>query len=146
MELSYAGPCSYRDGLDRLCRCDLYVYRDEDAAVVVASEREDNPGASITNTYEDLATGVWQKFGLRVDQVTWIEHYGAQAYGVRIDETFDWVTLERQGDRLVSLQWRPGSRSLLSGSWKNRKTKAMVDRRQTSMQNSRLTAGTCDNL
>ena len=27
MELSYAGPCSYRDGLGRLCRCDLYVYR-----------------------------------------------------------------------------------------------------------------------
>jgi hypothetical protein len=28
--------------------------RDGDAAVVVASEREDNPGASITNTYEYL--------------------------------------------------------------------------------------------
>ena len=65
MELSYAVPCSYRDGLDRLCRCDLYVYRDEDAAVVVASEREDNPGASITNTYEDLATRVWEKLGAR---------------------------------------------------------------------------------
>ena len=49
MELSYAGLCSYRDGLGRLCRCDLYVYREGDAAVVVASEREDNPGASITN-------------------------------------------------------------------------------------------------
>jgi len=113
MELSYAGPCSYRDGLGRLCRCELHVYRDGDAAVVVASELEDNPGASITNTYEDLATGVWQKLGLAVDQVTWVEHYGAQSYGVRIDETFDWVTLERQGDRLVSPQWRPGSRQEL---------------------------------
>jgi len=113
MELSYHGPCSYRDALGCLCRCDLYVSRDGDAAVVVASEREDNPGASITNTYEDLATGVWQKLGLPVDQVTWMEHYGAQAYGVRIDETFDWVTLERQGDRLVSPVWRPGSRQEL---------------------------------
>ena len=50
MELSYAGPCSYRDALGRLYRCDLYVYRDGDAAVVVASEREDNPGVSMTNT------------------------------------------------------------------------------------------------
>jgi len=113
MELSYAGPCSYRDALGRLCRCDLHVYRDGDAAVVVASEREDNPGASITNTYEYLATGVWQKLGLPIDQVTWMEHYGAQSYGVRIDETFDWVTLERQGDRLVSPAWRPGSRQEL---------------------------------
>jgi hypothetical protein len=67
----------------------------------------------ITNTYEDLATGVWQKFGLTVDRITWIEHYGAQAYGVRIDETFDWITPKRQGDRLVSPQWRPGSRQEL---------------------------------
>jgi hypothetical protein len=37
MELSYQGPCSYRDGLGRLCRCELYVYRGGDAAVVVAS-------------------------------------------------------------------------------------------------------------
>jgi hypothetical protein len=64
MVLSYAGLCRYRDGLGRLCRCDLYVYRDGDAAVVVASEREDNPGPSITNTYEDLATGVWEKLAL----------------------------------------------------------------------------------
>jgi hypothetical protein len=113
MVLSYAGLCRYRDGLGRLCRCDLHVYRDGEATVVVACEREDNPRTSITNTYEDLATGVWQKFGLRVDQVTWIEHYGVQEGGVRIDETFDWVTLERQGDRLVSPVWRPGSRQEL---------------------------------
>jgi hypothetical protein len=114
MELSYAGPCSYRDALGRLCRCDLHVYRDGDAAtMVVASEREDNPGASITNTYEYLATGVWQKLRLPIDQVTWMEHYGAQSYGVRIDETFDWVTLERHGDRLVAPAWRPGSRQEL---------------------------------
>jgi hypothetical protein len=127
MELSYHGPCSYRDGLGRLCRCDLYVYREGDAAVVVASEHEDNPGASITNTYEDLATGVWQKLGLPIDQVTWVEHYGAQAYGVRIDETFDWVTLERQGDRLVAPQWRKPGHDVLytSGSVSRLDSKAL---------------------
>ena len=113
MELSYAGLCSYRDGLGRLCRCDLHVYRDGDAAVIVASERHDNPGASITNSYENLATGVYQKMELSVDQITWIEYYGAQAYGVRIDETFDWVSLDRKGDRFVSPEWRRGSREEL---------------------------------
>jgi hypothetical protein len=43
MEWSYVGPCVYRDGA---------------AAVVVASEREDNPGASVTNAFEHMATEV----------------------------------------------------------------------------------------
>lgn len=109
MELSYAGACSYRDGLGRLCRCDLHVYRDGATAVVVASERADNPGASITNTYNHLATGVCQKLGLSVEQTTWIEHYGPESYGEKIDETFDWISLVWNGERLVSPTWRPGS-------------------------------------
>jgi hypothetical protein len=64
MQLAYSGLCSYRDGNGRLCRCDLQVYRDGDVAVVVATEREDNPGSSITNSYAYLATGVWQKLKL----------------------------------------------------------------------------------
>jgi len=68
MELSYAGLCSYRIGNGRLCRCHLQVYRDGDAAVVVATELEDNPGPSITNSYEHLATGVWQRLGLTFEQ------------------------------------------------------------------------------
>lgn len=113
MELSYSGLCSYRDGLGRLCRCDLHVFRDREAVVVVASERADNPGASITNSYEYLATGVWQKMDLSIDQVTWIEHYASQSYATRIDETFDWVTLDLDGERLVSPSWRSGNRQEL---------------------------------
>jgi hypothetical protein len=112
MELSYAGPCSYRDGLGRLCRCDLHVYRDGDTAAVVASEREGNPGASITNTYEYLATGVWQKLGLPLDQVTWVEHYGTSSYGVRIDERRDCsgdseVAVDRPDDRFYTIGSHP---------------------------------------
>ena len=113
MKLAYTGLCSYRDDLGRLCRCDLHVYRDGNAAVVVASERADNPGSSITNSYENLATGVWQKMGLSLDQVMWVEHYAAQSYGVRIEETFDWVTFGLRDGRLVSPKWRPGSRDEL---------------------------------
>jgi hypothetical protein len=80
MELSCAGLCSYRDGNGRLCRCHLQVYRDGDIAVVVATELEDNPGASITNSFEYLATGVWQKLGVTFEQTTWIEHYCSESY------------------------------------------------------------------
>jgi hypothetical protein len=113
MKLTYTGLCSYRDDLDRLCRCDLHVYRDGDAAVVVASERADNPGSSITNSYENLATGVWQKMGLFLDQVTWVEHYASQSCGVCIEETFDWVTFGLRDGRLISPTWQPGSRDEL---------------------------------
>jgi len=114
MKLTYAGLCSYRDGNGRLCRCDLHVYLHGKAAVVVAHEREDNPGSSITNSYEYLASGVWKKLGLSVEQTTWIEHYSDASYGFPIDEErIDWVTLVQRGDRLVSPAWRPGSRQEL---------------------------------
>jgi hypothetical protein len=113
MQLAYHGLRSYRDGNGRLCRCDLQVYRDGDVAVVVVSEREDNPGSSITNSYGYLATGVWQKLGLSFEQTTWIEHYGAASYEFAIDERLDWVTLERDANRLICPRWRPGSREEL---------------------------------
>ncbi len=113
MELHYAGLCSYRDGNGRLCRCNLQVYRDGETGVVVATEREDNPGASITNSFEYLATGVWHKLGLSFEQTTWIEHYGDASYGFAIDERIDRVTLIQQDQRLVSPTWQPASRDEL---------------------------------
>ena len=110
MELTYAGLCSYRDGHGRLCRCNLQVYRDGNTAVVVATEREDNPGSSITNSYEYLATGVWQKLGLALKDTIWVEHYCSASYGFPIEERIDWVTLERDDHHLVSPEWRPASR------------------------------------
>lgn len=115
MQLAYSGLCSYHDGNGRLCRCDLQVYRNGETAVVVATEREDNPGSSVTNSYGYLATGVWQKMGLSFEQTTWIEHYGAASYEFGIDERLDWVKLEREANRLVGPRWRPGSREELEG-------------------------------
>jgi hypothetical protein len=113
MELSYAGLCSYCDGNGRLCRCHLQVYRDGDIAVVVATELEDNPGSSITNSFEYLATGVWQKLGLTFEQTTWIEHYCSESYGFPIEELINWVKLEWRDSRLVSPEWRSASRQEL---------------------------------
>jgi len=113
MGLSYSGLCSYRDALNRLCRCDLQVYRDGDTAVVVASERADNPGSSITNSFEYLATGVWQKLGLKFEQTTWVEHYCSESYRFPIEERIDWVKLDWRDNCLVSPQWRPASRQEL---------------------------------
>ncbi len=118
LPLTYSALCSYRDGLGRLCRCNLYVYLNATCAVVIASEREDNPGASITNSYEHLATGVWQKLGLPLNQTTWIEHYTSEArFGW--PETFDQVALTPQPEtpmtsaRLIEPHWSPFSRTEL---------------------------------
>jgi hypothetical protein len=51
------------------------IPRSDGRIVVVASEREDNPGTSVTNACEELATMVVQTFGLDARKVIWIEHY-----------------------------------------------------------------------
>ena len=102
MEFTYSGQCSDRDDLGRLNRCNLHVYRRHAAVGVIAGKRADNPGSSITNSYENFTTGLWQNMNFFIDQVTWIEHYDNGSFGRRIDEICDSVTLRQEGDRLVS--------------------------------------------
>ena len=107
--LNYSGLCSYRDARGEVCRCDLLVYRNREAAVVIATERADNPGSSITQSYEHMATGVWQKLNLPIDHTLWIEHYRAD-FWLDVDERIDFVHLEVEGARLVEPRWHRGSR------------------------------------
>lgn len=44
--------------------------------VVVATELEDNPGTSVTNAFEIIATVVCRQFDIDPLRLVWIEHYG----------------------------------------------------------------------
>lgn len=60
--------------------CQLEVYRRESGegyAVVIATELENNDGASITNASESLATVVCKQFDIHPSELILIEHYPA---------------------------------------------------------------------
>ncbi len=100
----------------RNCRswCGLAVIWLHDArTVVVATEREDNPGTSVTNAAELLATAVVKTFCLDPDKLVWVEHYApGRLHGRREDldlVTFGTVHVDR-ANRFVSFadpSWRP---------------------------------------
>lgn len=58
------------------CVCDLEVYGN----LVIATERADNEGTSITNMAEQLATAVCQQFEIDPSKLIWIERYTANSY------------------------------------------------------------------
>lgn len=55
--------------------CHIKVERRGRSALVVATELPDNPGTSITNAAEALATGVCRFYNLSPHGLEWIEHY-----------------------------------------------------------------------
>jgi hypothetical protein len=76
--------------------------------VVLVTELEDNPGTSITNMAEGLATEVVRAFGLSLDALVWIEHYPDRLIlggRPRRPATFDQVTFTRTAQGLRQPQW-----------------------------------------
>jgi hypothetical protein len=56
--------------------CDIEVHQRSDGKYVfVATELPDNPGTSVTNYAEQLATAVRTQYALKPGDVIWIEHY-----------------------------------------------------------------------
>lgn len=92
-------------------RCDLDVFLLGSKALVIATEREDDPdaGISVANGADILATIVIQKFGLDPRRVTWIEHYPERRMGARdiyrIGKTYQRVTFQFEGTRLTAPRW-----------------------------------------
>ena len=87
--------------------CGIRVYVVGDGMVVVISELPDNPGTSVTNAIEQIASELLPNLvgdPNRLDTITWIEHYPASPplsppsrkrpwlYCGRLEETFDLVT------------------------------------------------------
>ncbi|HYE17368.1 MAG TPA: hypothetical protein VEA69_02930 [Tepidisphaeraceae bacterium] len=119
----------------RPATCDLEVVGLPDGrTLVIATERDDNPGVSVTNFAEGQATIVVNRFGLDPERLVWIEHYPAspcplcarkgRRQGIlcrvcggrrtrRESPTFDLVTftIVRPGNRceLIEPRWRPAA-------------------------------------
>jgi hypothetical protein len=96
-------------------RCRIRIYRPQGKSlVIIASEEADqNPGTSITNMAEQIATDVSRIYGLAHEPFIWIEHYDdrsdplAMRDGFRREagESFDRVEFRRSGTRLTNADW-----------------------------------------
>jgi hypothetical protein len=81
----------YKDAGGRRARCRVRIYLpgdDHDALVVVCSELPNNPGGSITNSVETIASGVIRANELFTPLV-WIEHWPEET--TEGNETFELV-------------------------------------------------------
>lgn len=84
-------------------RCQLQI----NGNVVMVTELDDNPGTSVTNMAEQLATLICQEFSIDPASLIWIEHYPER--GSKYDtypEDFDLVTFTWDGRRFIHPQWK----------------------------------------
>jgi hypothetical protein len=83
--------------------CDLEILRLADGrTLVIATERKDNPGASVTNVAEHLASYVCDRFGIDPDRLVWIEHYAYPGtVNPKRDREYDRVTFRRRTPELI---------------------------------------------
>ena len=65
----------YRANLGWRAKCDLEILRHPDFVLVIASERNDNPGTGVTNWAEHLATEVCRVYDVPPRSLVWVEHY-----------------------------------------------------------------------
>ena len=87
--------------------CRLRVYKGEAGVVLVTSELADNPGSSITNTAEMLATALVVRYGIDTERAVLIEHYDHASYrGLPRNPTFDSVSFTWAGGRASEPRWK----------------------------------------
>jgi len=72
-------------GCESKCRVDLWV--EDDRAAVMFTELKDNPGTSVTNFIEHLASGILDRVcelaGVGPEKIIWLEHYEAVTLSLR---------------------------------------------------------------
>ena len=82
-------------GCQSFCKLQVLPLADGRTAVI-ATELEDNPGTSVTNVAEQLASFVCDRFGIDPDHLVWIEHYGyPSATRPKEPRSYDLVTFWR---------------------------------------------------
>lgn len=86
--------------------CDLLVYTAEEIAI--ATELKDNPGASITNRADVLATQIVRNLDMNPNKFMLIEHYDARSYG---DPN------EAERFALVTFTWNKAAERFESPNW-----------------------------
>lgn len=84
--------------------------RGELAPVVVLTEIAENPGASVTNAAEVIATELRSRHPLlRTTNPIWVEHYNGESYalGLHAPDRFGTLSFQWLRDRYRAPQWRP---------------------------------------
>ena len=95
------------------CHCGLAILpRPDGRVVVVATECDDNPGTSVTNVAEELATVVVTTFRIDPAKLVWIEHYPpGKIHGKREDWDLASFTVKRDaGGQFLAFDdpvWQP---------------------------------------
>ncbi len=97
-------------------RCRIRMYRpDAGTVVVVATELPDNPGVSITNWAEYLATEIRRVYLTQGEALIWIEHYVERPSRfdkrATIKETFDRVLMRWNGYSYEEPEWKKFDRA-----------------------------------
>jgi hypothetical protein len=88
-------------------KCHLRAYEESgESLTVIATELNDNPGTSITNMAEHLATRVQDELERTHERLTWIEHYPKRGEGFILEENFSEVTFTATLRGYVHPQWR----------------------------------------
>ena len=89
---------AYRGFHGRRAFCDLEVIPLSDGrTLVIATERADNPGTSVTNVAEHLASFVCDRFEIKPDTLVWVEHCGyPDPVNPKRRREYDLVTFERR--------------------------------------------------
>ena len=88
--------------------CNISLWNNDERAVVVFHERDDNEGTSITNMSEHLATEIKNIFLPYFDDkaIHWFEHY---CYTDIFHDTWDEITYETQHEKYAHPKRKPSS-------------------------------------
>lgn len=110
LDLARAGAwleCRYNGIGGCAALCNVVIVAGKGRAVVLFSERIDNPGTSVTNWFEKLATGVYRQHlrDFPPNAVRWLEHYPAEARSAAV-ETLDRVEMAWDGQVFGPPTWK----------------------------------------
>ena len=93
-------------------RCRLRLFWRKATAVAIVTELPDNPGMSVTNYAENLATEIAQRYGIEPGRLVWIEHYPQRDPAVYNDPELDAETYD-----LATFVWDCQSREYSDPDW-----------------------------
>ena len=101
-------------GRSAWCRIEIILLADGRTAVI-ATELAENPGTSVTNVAEFIASFVCDQFGIDSEKLIWIEHYGYSSPIAPDERSYDLVTFERR--KPESVTWSPAVQDRQPSGW-----------------------------
>lgn len=87
--------------------CHLRIFQKGKKTTVIATELAINPGKSVTNAAEAIATQVVEQFQLDPTKTRFIERYTNESYeGSKTQDTYDEVTFTWRKKKASNPKWR----------------------------------------